>query len=150
MHSDIVKENINSHAVNCNQSKLESLNIKHENENDKSEALKLQWNDDEEEIDEQVNHEKQQLVTDVSMKDQDEPDTLEERSQHSLENTQIWDQSIMDFDDQIGNPVDENLPFLNVPRQCYKSLLDYKLDYYLQWKYQASPSFEYQNHLWMQ
>ena len=42
MHSDILKENINSHAVNFNQSKLESLNIKHENENDKSEALKLQ------------------------------------------------------------------------------------------------------------
>jgi len=56
------------------------------------------------------------------------------------EDSQICNGPYYEFEQELEEE-DSNtlLPFLNQPRSSYKSLLDYRLECYLQWRYQACP-----------
>lgn len=94
----------------------------------------------------ELDHDNLNTPNDVEM---DKEDWNDYRFMCSLENTQICNNTQFEIMPEIGEVDNECLPFLNMPRSSYKSLSDYSLDYYLQWKYRASPDAEYPTNVWM-
>lgn len=55
------------------------------------------------------------------------------------ESTQICGDNHYDLLEEFEHEQNEDLPFLNIPRASYKSMLDFRLECYMQWKYRANP-----------